>query len=108
MLTWFKDQFTPKVKAYNVERSFVVNGVSPWRLCNQISQIPGVVFARRPWLLGSSAKPSGQFTFRGIHFQVDDVGDTGGDGLWVTPEDELPHPAELREIREHLDQSLAQ
>ena len=108
MLTWFKDQLTPKVRAYNPEHSFVVSGVTRWRLCKHISEIPGVVFTRRPWLLGTSAKPIGEFTFRDVDFKVDDGRDTGGDGLWVTAKDELPHPAELREIREHLNQSLAQ
>jgi hypothetical protein len=106
MLTWLKDQLTPKVKAYNPAQSFVVSGVTRWRLCKHISQIPGVVFTRRPWLLGSSAKPMGEFRFRSIDFQVDDGGDTGGDGLWVTPKDEQPHPVELGEIREHLSHSL--
>ena len=106
MLTWFKNQFTPVVIASNPERSFMVSGVTRWRLCKHLSQIPGVVFTRRPWLLGSSARPIGEFRFQGTHFEVDDGGDLGGDGLWVTPKDDLPHPTELDEIREHLNQSL--
>jgi hypothetical protein len=108
MLAWFKDQFTPKVKAYNPERSFVVSGVNRWRLCKHISRIPGVIFTCRPWLFGTSAKPMGEFRFRDIDFQVDDGGDTGGDGLWVTPKDERPHLVELTQIREHLNRSLVQ
>jgi len=57
-------------------------------------------------LLGSSAKPCGEFRFRGLAFQVDEGGDMGGDGLWISPKDGLPHLSELREIREHIEKSI--
>ena len=106
MRAWIKRLFTPKVKVYNPDHSFVVSGVTRWRLCGYISKLPGIVFTRKPWLLGSSAEPFGEFRFREIAFQVDDGGDMGGDGLWVSPQDGLPHPLELREIREHIEKAI--
>jgi len=92
---------------YNPERSFVVSGITRWQLCKHLAQIPGVVFIPRPSLIGSSARSIAEFTFREIQFQVDDGGDTGGDGLWIAPTDGSAHPAELREIREHLNHALS-
>jgi hypothetical protein len=92
----------PKVTAFNPNHSFSVSGVTRWRLCNLITEIPGVVFTRKPRLIGSSAQPHAEFRFRDLLFQVDDGGDMGGDGLWISASDGLAHPEELRELREHL------
>jgi len=50
--------------------------------------------------------PHAEFRFHDLMFQVDDGGDICGDGLWITPKDGLPHPVELREIREHVERLL--
>jgi hypothetical protein len=99
----FKKLFPLKVDVFNPDHSFRVNGVSRWRLCRYIASISGVFFTRKPGLLGSSAFPYAEFRFRDIVFQMDEGGDTGGDGLWVTPKDGQAHPVELREIREHIE-----
>ena len=103
MRAFLKKLFEPKVKCYNPDHSFVVSGMTRWRLCSFISELPGVEITRKPRLLGSGALPHAKFRYRNLTFQVDDGGDTGGDGLWITPLDGLPHPTELREIREHVE-----
>ncbi len=100
--------FTPHVKAYNPDHSFVVTNMMRWRLTKIISTLPGVVMTRKLGLLGSSALPLAEFEFKGVPFQMDDGGDTGGDGLWIMPKDGKSHPAELKEIREHVEKSLQQ
>jgi hypothetical protein len=84
----------------------MVSGVRCRRLCGHISQIPGVVFTRKHRYLRSSARPFAEFVWRGHAFYIDDGGDMGGDGLWVMPKDGVSHPAEIEEIRAHI-QSLA-
>lgn len=96
----------PKVTAYSPEGFLMVSGVSRGRLCRHILQVSGAVFTCRPRLLASGAKPIVEFGFRGVQFQVVDGGDTGRDGLWISANDELPHPAELSELREHLNRLL--
>jgi hypothetical protein len=108
MLASLKSLFLPKVQVFNPDRSFLVSGMMRWRLCRFIAELPGVVFTRKPKLLGSSAFPLAEFRFRDLMFQVDHGGDTGGDGLWITPKDGLPHPVELREIREHVERLVLQ
>jgi hypothetical protein len=100
--------FAPAVKAYNPEHSFVVSGVSKRRLCSYLSTLSGIVFTRKPRLIGSGAYPHAEFTFRSVDFKMDDGGDMGGDGLWFMAKDKLPHPAELRELRDHIEKSIAQ
>ena len=108
MRVFLKSLLSPKVQAFNPDRSFLVSGMTRWRLCRFIAELPGVAFTRKPRLLGSSALPHAEFRFRDLMFQVDDGGDTGGDGLWVTPKDGLRHPVELREIREHVERLVLQ
>lgn len=98
--------FAPKVTTYNPDRSFVVSNVTRWRLTELLSILPGMIFSRKPGLLGSSELPLAEFEFKNVQFQMDDGGDTGGDGLWIMPIDGERHPTELKEIREHLEQSL--
>ena len=97
-----KKLITPKVEVFNPEHSFRVSGVTRFRLCGYVSKMQGVVFTRKARLLGSSAKPHAEFKFRDLAFQIDDGGDMGGDGLWISPIDGLSHPAELREIQAHV------
>jgi hypothetical protein len=103
-----KSLFSPKIQVFNPDLSFLVSGVTRWRLCRAIAELPGVAFTQKPRLLGSGALPHAEFRFRDLMFQVDDGGDTGGDGLWITPKDGLPHPVELREIREHVERLVLQ
>ena len=106
--TFLKDMFSAKVQAYNPDHSFLVSGVTRWRLCRSIAKLPGAAFTRKPRWFGSDALPHAEFRFRELMFQVDDGGDTGGDGLWITPQDGLPNPVELRAIREHVERLLSQ
>lgn len=94
--------FPPKVYSANPDYSCMVSGVSRWRLCDHLTELAGVDFIRRPSVVGSSAKPYAEFSFREVAFQIDD-GDMGGDGLWIYAKDGLAHPAELREIKRHLE-----
>lgn len=107
MRSLLKRLFPAVVKTYNPDCSFVVSGLSRWRLCRYLSNIPGVVFSRSPGILGSSALPLAQFTFKETAFQIDGGGDMGGDGLWVMPQDERPHPLELQTLREELERVIA-
>src|SRR5438876_944160 len=91
-----KELLQAKVKAYNSAHSFVVSGVGERRLCHYISQMPGVVLAPK----------RDEFSFRGVDFSIDDGGDTGGDGLWIMTKDGLPHPDELRAIREEVERMI--
>ena len=100
--------FAPKVQVFNPDHSFLVSGVTRWRLCRCIGELPGIVFTRKPRLLGSGAYPLAEFRFRDLMFQVDHGGDSGGDGLWIAPKDGRPHPVELREIREHVERLVLQ
>ncbi|MDR3457740.1 MAG: hypothetical protein P4N60_09865 [Verrucomicrobiae bacterium] len=95
--------FSPKVEVFNPDHSFRVSGVTRWRLCRILAGLPGVTFTRKPRLLGSGALPYAEFQFRGLRFQVADGGDTGGDGLWIEPQDGLAHPVELRALREQAE-----
>lgn len=96
----------PKVQVFNPDHSILVSNLTWRRLCGFIAALQGVVFTRKPRLFGSSALPLAEFRFRELMFQIDDGGDIGGDGLWIEPKDGLPHPAELREIREHVERLI--
>ena len=61
------------------------------------------MFTRRCRLIGSSAEPYAIFRYRDVLFQIDDGGDLGGDGIWVSTRDEQPHPEEIADIRQHVE-----
>jgi hypothetical protein len=104
--TFVKKFFPPKVDVFNPEHSFRVSDIHGWRLTEYLKKIPGVVYnPKRP--RGSSATDLiAEFQFKGVGFRFEDGGDTGGDGLWIITADGLPHPVELRELREHIQNSI--
>jgi hypothetical protein len=103
--TFVKKFFPPKVDVFNPDDSSRVSDIHGWRMTQYLKKIPGVVFnSKRP--RRSDTDLVAEFQFRGVAFRFDDGGDTGGDGLWVITADDLPHPVELRELREHIQNSI--
>lgn len=103
--TFVKKFFPPKVDVFNPDQSFRVSNIHGWRMTQYLKKIPGVVFnSKRP--RRSDTDLIAEFQFRGVAFRFDDGGDTGGDGLWIITADGLPHPVELRELREHVQNSI--
>src|SRR5215471_5187061 len=81
---------------------FVVADESFRRLCDYISELPGVAFTDRRRFFWGSGDERAEFTFHGHAFTV--TCDWDGD-YWVRPKDERSHPPEIQEIREHVAQS---
>lgn len=107
MFAFLKNLLAPKVESFNPQHSIRVSNVLCSTLCQHLSDFPGVVFTKKPSLIQSCAEPLAEFAFRDVTFQIDHGGDTGGDGLWIIPKDEIAHPDELLALREHLTKSLS-
>ncbi|MES2737584.1 MAG: hypothetical protein V4672_14775 [Verrucomicrobiota bacterium] len=66
-----------------------------------LSQGPGMVFPVKPPYLWTGAGVYAEFVIRGHTFQIE--GDPFDEALWISPKDGQPHPAEMEEIRQHLE-----
>jgi hypothetical protein len=89
------------VQEYNKGHSFRMTGITYRGLCRYLSELPDVVFTRRPRFFWSGEDVGADFTFRGLAFEIETDGWDGA--LWILAKDKEAHLAEMQELREHIE-----
>jgi hypothetical protein len=82
-----------------------VYGIEYRPIYDCLCHLPGVVFPRKPHHFWTGSGIYAEFVLRGHTFQIE--GDPFDDALWISPKDELAHPAEIRDIREHIERFVS-
>lgn len=101
ILTFLASLFNPPLKVEVEGICWRVEGIDYRSLHRRLAQMPGVTFDRKPRYFWSGGGVCAEFVFKGHAFLIES--DPFDSALWISPKDELAHPAEMEEIREHLE-----
>ena len=82
-----------------------VYGIEYRPLYDYLCLLPGIAFPRKPHHFWTGSGIYAEFVLRGHTFQIE--GDPFDDALWISPKDELAHPEEIRDIREHIERFVS-
>jgi hypothetical protein len=90
-----------KVQSLHKACGFITEGVSFGRLCDYISQVPGVAFIDRRRFFWGHGDMRAEFKFKNNLFTVST--DAWDDALWVKPKEADANHPEILEIQDFLE-----
>ncbi|GEP46346.1 hypothetical protein [Brevifollis gellanilyticus] len=105
MIPWLRSLFTTSVTIEGTDTHGYIYGINYRPLYAHITRIPGVILPRRPHYLWTGSGTYAEFILNGHTIQIE--GDPYEDALWISPKDGQPHPDEIRNICEHLEQQVS-
>jgi hypothetical protein len=107
MLSKLKRWFAPAMSVeVHGDTNCQVYGINYHRLYDCLSRLPGAVFPRKPRYFWTGSGVYAEFVLSGHTFQIES--DCFDDALWISPVDELPHPDESRDIRQHIEKFISE
>lgn len=101
MLTSLKRLFTepPRIQSEGASGCHIF-GIELRYLCQYLTLMPGVTFAKRPKRIWNWGACSSEFVFDGITFEIEN--DPWDGSLWINPKDRSSQPAAIQCILDHL------